>query len=688
MAADFVRRTRGWLVYACVSLAALTWAGACIDGASPVDIGPATGPGIVSDPVSNNAPAASGSASSLAASSATDVVYVSLPPGAIPDGEFAIVSSPQTGRVVSIFAGGFDPVPVAATVGDTIEIVVRDIAGAVVLQAQTVVVASRRPRVVRTDPPPRKRDLPLNATIVIVFSEPIAPTSLTEAAIKLLNGTTPVVGRLELRDPEQLTAAFVPATPLDPSTTYQLVVTQGIRDLDGESLEEPVSAEFTTVAQAPPAAAVASVALMPSTVRATQLADVYLRATVRDAGGNEIPDVPVLWSSTTGLVRLLSDDLGHTVRVYGTVGTHDLTASSGGHNATAAVEIVDDRTLVVVSAGGQWNAVCGLTTGGEAYCQGSNSEGQLGYGLATTDQIRAPVAVTGGLSFVSITSGWAHSCGLTADGGAYCWGSNHQGQLGTDSIVVLSPEPVEVSGGLAFAQIAAGGSHTCGLSVAGTAYCWGWNLRGQLGDGSTVNRRTPAPVATGGLEFTQISAGSQHTCGLTATGAAYCWGANFLGQLGDSSFTDRHVPVPVSGGLSFGTLSTSNHSIQTCGLTNSGATYCWGDGHSIGIDAAVPSPVATAVGLAFERISVAWGHSCGLTTAGTVWCWGSFWGNGGDASSIVPPTIIAGGLGFRSIVSGGASTCGVAVDGFAYCYWLDADGRVYRIPGQQGAPPW
>src|SRR6266550_96826 len=103
---------------------------------------------------------------------------------------------------------------------------------------------------------------------------------------------------------------------------------------------------------------------------------------------------------------------------------------------------------------------------------------------------------------------------------------------------------------LTFATVSAGIRHTCGLTVTGAAYCWGENIVGQLGDGTTTDRLTPV-LLSGGVTFAVVDAGWSHTCGLTAAGAAYCWGENFLGQLGDGTTTDRLTPVLLVGGVSF-----------------------------------------------------------------------------------------------------------------------------------------
>ena len=117
-----------------------------------------------------------------------------------------------------------------------------------------------------------------------------------------------------------------------------------------------------------------------------------------------------------------------------------------------------------------------------------------------------------------------HTCGLRTGGAAYCWGVNSNGQLGAGTAGSMSTSSVAVSGGLVFQAINAGESHTCSITLAGTAYCWGNNYYGQVGDGTSGNTRTSPVAVSGGLVFESISAGESHTCGLIAGGAIYCWG--------------------------------------------------------------------------------------------------------------------------------------------------------------------
>jgi uncharacterized protein YjdB len=104
--------------------------------------------------------------------------------------------------------------------------------------------------------------------------------------------------------------------------------------------------------------------------------------------------------------------------------------------------------------------------------------------------------------------------------------------------------------GLAFATVSAGDRHTCGVTPTGSAYCWGDNSSGQLGNGTTANSATPALVS-GAITFATVSAGASHTCGVTTSGVAYCWGSNSAGQIGNRATANSTTPAPVSGGMSF-----------------------------------------------------------------------------------------------------------------------------------------
>jgi Regulator of Chromosome Condensation (RCC1) repeat protein/regulator of chromosome condensation (RCC1) repeat-containing protein len=275
--------------------------------------------------------------------------------------------------------------------------------------------------------------------------------------------------------------------------------------------------------------------------------------------------------------------------------------------------VIGGIAFASLSAGGP---LCGLTAAGNAYCWGGNRYGQLGDGT-TTDRLE-PTRVAGGLSFVSISAGVLHTCGVTTSGDAYCWGSG--GGLG-DGTSSDRNVPTPVTGGLKFSQISVGFYYTCGVTTKGEAYCWGGNAYFNY-------TLAPIPIVVG-LTFVSVSASWTHTCGLATNGTVYCWGNNQVGQLGDGTTTSRQNLIPVAGGLRFTSVSTGNDG-YSCGVTTSGAAYCWGLnaygqlGDGTTSNKLVPTLVAG--GLTFAAVAASTtpygAHTCGLTTSGAVYCWG------------------------------------------------------------------
>ncbi len=253
---DIRRRAVRGAVASCV-LAAACLAGACSEQKSPAapsDTGRAasSSPFIVSSAyplVSTTATTAA--ATALGSAARGNVAYVSLPPASIPDA--ALVSIALRGSGISVTApavdGGFDPVAVSAAVGDTIDLVVTLGSGGPPARFSAPVVKTR-PVVVRTSPPAGKRDVPLNATIIVVFSAPIAPSTLNGSTVKLTSdanpGSPPVSGQLAFADSSNLTALFTPGAALAESAAYTLAITQGIEDANGQPLAQAVTVQFST----------------------------------------------------------------------------------------------------------------------------------------------------------------------------------------------------------------------------------------------------------------------------------------------------------------------------------------------------------------------------------------------------------------------------------------------------------
>ena len=571
-------------------------ASACSDGAGPGRTESGAGL-VVSQLVSQPAPAnRNGPAPGSAAAFATGVVYVSLVPGTVPTGQQATIRNQATGQVLTklVVNGGFDPVALAAGVGDS---VVVDVTPGQ-FETRDVVRPIRPPRVVRTSPPSGGHDVPLNSMIVIVFSDPIDSLSLTTGSVQLWQGATSVAGTVRPADPAGIRAVFQPDSPLTSGTAYRLVVTQAIRDVNGLTLDADLDVTFMTGTQA-------AAGLVFASVSAGQI----------HSCGLTTVGVPYCWGDN----------------VFGEIGD-----GTKLERLTPFVAM-GGRTLASLSAGDLHN--CGRATAGVAYCWGDNSSGQLGSG-DTTGRTSA-IATLGGMSFAAVSAGGSHSCGLTTAGVAFCWGANSSGELGVGD-TTMRTTPVQVLGALRFAQVSAGAHHTCGVTTAGAAYCWGDNSLGELGDSiggplfPYAAKQTSPVAVVGGLSFAAVSAGFTHTCGVTTAGLAYCWGnGSAVGDGAGDTVLARSNPVAVVGGFRF--LSVSAGWAHTCGVATSNLAYCWGDNSAgqlgDGTKTERNSPVEVLGGLRFVMVSAGAFHTCGVTTEGTVYCWGgNDFGTLGDAT--------------------------------------------------------
>src|SRR6266536_542677 len=207
-------------------------------------------PGTVSDPVHTTAAATTSASGSPFALLAGDAVFVSLPPGTLSGEGLATIRNPQIGATVTapMTFGGFDPVAIAAQPGDTLAIEVAIAGTERALRFAYVVPFAARTIVVRTNPPPHKRDVALNSKMFIVFSEPIDIPTVSDTSIRLLRDSQLIPGTFAFPDTDNLTATFTPSTPLESGTAYSLVISEAVTDLDGDSLSAPVVVDFTTEA--------------------------------------------------------------------------------------------------------------------------------------------------------------------------------------------------------------------------------------------------------------------------------------------------------------------------------------------------------------------------------------------------------------------------------------------------------
>ena len=356
-------------------------------------------------------------------------------------------------------------------------------------------------------------------------------------------------------------------------------------------------------------------------------------------------------------------------------------------------ELLDSPYIfLAVSAGG--SHTCGIRADSTLLCWGGNTFGQLGDGTEETRY--SPVEISSGIRFTSVSAGQHHTCSLAENGSAYCWGYNYYGQIGVGSDTTRLHSPTPVAGNEEFTAISAGTYHTCGLTPGGAALCWGENFYGQLGDGTEEQRLSPTEVATE-LQFTAISAGSSHTCGVATDGSTYCWGRNSHGQLGTATSQTcfagnpeqcSTTPVQVAGTLAFAqVVAGSGH---TCGVTDEGAAYCWGnnmwDGLGDGTDSSRSSPTPVAGDHEFLTLS-ANRHTCGIAADGTTYCWGNnaggVLGDGTDTDHNTP-TRVAIDIRLTTVSTGDVHTCALGVEGRMYCWGSNSTGQLADDSGALG----
>jgi alpha-tubulin suppressor-like RCC1 family protein len=354
---------------------------------------------------------------------------------------------------------------------------------------------------------------------------------------------------------------------------------------------------------------------------------------------------------------------------------------------------------------------CALTGSG-VRCWGHNQYGQLGDG--TTTNRFTPVAVSGPSTIVAIAAGLGHSCAATIASSTVCWGLNDYGQLG-DGTTTNRSTPVAVRNlRVQAVALTAGMGHTCLLSSAGAVRCWGDNQFGQLGDGTTTAPSIPTVVRGMSSGVRAVAAGAYHTCALlTSADGARCWGNNLLGQLGDGTTTHRPSPVRVSM-LDGYIAAIAPGYLHTCALLGTiGYVMCWGHnfygqlGNGFSGSGQTQPGAVSGQNYTSRAIGAGWTHSCSLPSAGGVKCWGyNLFGQLGNGNayhdrtpvdvlfaplftSAAPPTSAAIGVAYRHTFSAtgfpepgfslasGSLPPGLSLDG--------ASGRLDGTPTQGGS---
>ncbi|WP_436637692.1 chromosome condensation regulator RCC1 [Microbaculum sp. FT89] len=327
------------------------------------------------------------------------------------------------------------------------------------------------------------------------------------------------------------------------------------------------------------------------------------------------------------------------VRCWGDNSSGQIGDGNAPNNAHVPMAVVGLASGVTAIDAG-FHSACAVTAAGTVKCWGDNSSGQLGDGNAPNDSDE-PVDVLGlPAGIVAVAVSFQHACALTDGGAVWCWGGNMFGQLGDGNMGVDSASPVPVQGlSSGVVAIATGPQSTCAITETGAARCWGSNVHGKLGDGTQTNRDTPVDVIGLPGPVAAIKPANNHTCAVTKAGAAWCWGDGTSGELGNGDNANSNAPVAVIG-LGSGVAAIDTAWGYSCAATDAGTAFCWGN-NTYGQLGNGGAPIATntpvpVIGFAGSTAALAGGsfHSCALTRSSAVKCWGNDnWGQLGDGNA-------------------------------------------------------
>jgi hypothetical protein len=358
-------------------------------------------------------------------------------------------------------------------------------------------------------------------------------------------------------------------------------------------------------------------------------------------------------------------------------GDRDARDAGGDGVAVSAADASDAGPTSLVQLAAGMDHACALRADGTMWCWGGGDLGQLGDDTTPLSRSEPGPVPALGNDIISIACGAYHTMAITSDHSLWLWGSNGYGQLGDGSMQERHVPWRSPTLGGAVAAVSAGERNTCVLKTDGTVWCWGWNLYGQVGDGTTMDRDVPVQVKNLGNTVAEVS----RSCARKLDGSLWCWGTPPPHSYNDYLVTPEQV---VSLGNSVAHV-VANDGSNICVQKMDGTVWCWGFViQNDGTPALVPAPVQmTTLGTTVVELSMGDYHTCARKADGTVWCWGGNnqgqLGNGTRDSSTTPLQVTALGGDVVEVVSGQERSCARKADGTVWCWGLMAEGDIVEL---------
>lgn len=425
---------------------------------------------------------------------------------------------------------------------------------------------------------------------------------------------------------------------------------------------------------------------------------------------NTTRTAPVLVSGITGVTSLavgydhacVVQSADQKVRCWGYNSNGQLGDGSTSNRWTSVQVNAASLGNVTGVYAGFYHTCAILASDSTVKCWGNNSLGQLGNGTITSSSL--PVVATGVVNAQSMAIGWNHSCSVSSiDQTIKCWGANDKGQIGIGAEARYA-NPIKPTDIPLIEKFASGEHYNCAIVVSDrSVLCWGENPKGQLGDGTTINRSTPVTVA--GLSgVSSIALGYSHACALFPNGSMKCWGDNMAGSIGDNTITTRLSPVSVLSLPVVRYIAASDWA--TCAIVAADdSVLCWGDnsrsaiGDGTSVDRHLPTAVTGLTGV--DRIYGGTFQHCAIMKSdSSVKCWGQN-NNGvlgdGTTSTRATPNDVVGLPPVKELAMGVFHACASTIaDGSVYCWGQNANGQVgdgsttdrylpLKVPGISGA---